>query len=97
MNSSVTYLFFVEVGCYSNCTLNEDSNSKQTAVKKNHLVALSRYSTASEDSDEDDDWAGYDDDAPRDMVHTGGEETEELTSVYDGPQSHTETCEAEHE
>ena len=31
------------------------------------------------------------------MVHTGGEETEELTSVYDGPQSHTETCEAEHE
>ena len=51
----------------------EDSYCKKTTIKKNHLVTLSGYSTTPKHGDEDDDRAGDDDDAPIDMIHTGGE------------------------
>ena len=91
------YLFFVKVCCYANSTLYEDGYCKKTTIKKNHLVTFSGYSTTPKHGDEDDDRAGDDDDAPRDMIHAGGEEAEELAPVNDGPQSYTETREAEHQ
>jgi len=90
-------LLFVKICCYPNSTLHKDGHCKQTAIKKNHLITFSGYSTTAENGDEDDDRPGDDDDAPGDMVDAGREKAEELASVNDGPQTNTETSEAKHE
>ena len=93
----LSYLFSVDVSCDADDGLDEDGEGEEAAVCEDHGVALSRDPAAAEESDGDDETAGEEDDDPGDLEDAGGEEGEELASVYKTPEAETEARQAEHE
>ena len=87
-------LVLVEVSRDPDDALDEDHEAEQDPVHGDHPLALAGNAAAAENRDEDDQGAGQDDHEAGDLVHSVGEEGEELAPVNEAPETNTEATQA---